>query len=227
MLLPIIITTPLVGAFFVSILSSFDITKKDKILKNLALSFSILTLSFSLIMFLLYDNSSKNFQFIQEHYEISYYDFFFGVDGLSIYFIILTTLIIPISILSNWKSINEKISSFLIIILLLETSLLLVFSILDLLMFYMFFESILAPLFLLIGIYGSSQKVRASFYFFLYTLLGSLFMLLSIITMLSIVGSTYFDILSKTNFVFISQIFLFLGIFIAFAVKTPVIYLNS
>jgi NADH-ubiquinone oxidoreductase chain 4 len=227
MLLPIIIITPLVGAFFVSILSSFDITKKDKILKNLALSFSILTLSFSLIMFLLYDNSSKNFQFIQEHYEISYYDFFFGVDGLSIYFIILTTLIIPISILSNWKSINEKISSFLIIILLLETSLLLVFSILDLLMFYMFFESILAPLFLLIGIYGSSQKVRASFYFFLYTLLGSLFMLLSIITMLSIVGSTYFDILSKTNFVFISQIFLFLGIFIAFAVKTPVIYLNS
>jgi NADH-ubiquinone oxidoreductase chain 4 len=94
-------------------------------------------------------------------------------------------------------------------------------------MFYIFFESILGPLFILIGLYGSYEKVRAGFYFFLYTLLGSLFMLLSIITMLSSVGSTCFDILSKTNFEFFSQIFMFIGIFIAFAVKTPVIYLNS
>src|SRR6266852_2171505 len=99
--------------------------------------------------------------------------------------------------------------------------------IISLLMFYIFFESILAPLFILIGLYGSSEKVRASFYFFLYTLLGSLFMLLSIISVLSLIGSTSFDILSKTNFVFITQVFLFIGIFIAFAVKTPVIYLNS
>jgi NADH-ubiquinone oxidoreductase chain 4 len=111
--------------------------------------------------------------------------------------------------------------------LLLETSLLIVFLVLDILMFYIFFESILAPLFILIGLYGSNERVRASFYFFLYTLLGSLFMLLSIVSMLSLIGSTSFDILSKTNFVFLTQIFLFTGIFIAFAVKTPVIYLNS
>jgi NADH-ubiquinone oxidoreductase chain 4 len=109
----------------------------------------------------------------------------------------------------------------------LEASLLTVFLILDLLMFYIFFESILAPLFILIGLYGSSEKVRASFYFFLYTLIGSLFMLLSIVSMLSLIGSTSFDILSKTNFIFITQVFMFIGIFIAFAVKTPVIYLNS
>jgi NADH-ubiquinone oxidoreductase chain 4 len=109
----------------------------------------------------------------------------------------------------------------------LEASLLTVFLVLDILMFYIFFESILAPLFILIGLYGSSEKVRASFYFFLYTLLGSLFMLLSIISVLSLIGSTSFDILSKTNFVFLTQVFLFIGIFIAFAVKTPVIYLNS
>src|SRR3954462_6959268 len=84
--------------------------------------------------------------------------------------------------------------------LLLETSLLIVFLVLDILLFYIFFESILAPLFILIGLYGSNEKVRASFYFFLYTLLGSLFMLLSIITMLSLIGSTDFDVLSKTNF---------------------------
>ena len=227
MILQALILIPLISVFFISGLSSFDLVNKDNILKKITLIISIINLILSLVMFILYDNSSKNFQFLQEHLEISYYEFFLGVDGLSIYFILLTTLIIPISILSNWKSINKNVLSFLLIILLLETSLIIVFSVLDLLMFYMFFESILAPLFLLIGIYGSSQKVRASFYFFLYTLLGSLFMLLSIITMLSIVGSTYFDILSKTNFIFISQFYLFTGIFIAFAVKTPVIYLNS
>src|ERR1700712_5374934 len=99
------------------------------------------------------------------------------------------------------------------IILLLETSLLTVFLVLDILLFYIFFESILAPLFILIGLFGSSGRVRASFYFFLYTLLGSLFMLLSIITMFSLIGSTDFDILSKTNFLYNTQLFLFYGIF--------------
>jgi NADH-ubiquinone oxidoreductase chain 4 len=111
--------------------------------------------------------------------------------------------------------------------LLLETSLLLVFLILDILLFYIFFESILAPLFILIGLFGSNEKVRASFYLFLYTLLGSLFMLLSIITILSLIGTTDFDVLYKTNFEYLTQLFLFYGIFIAFAVKTPVIYLNN
>jgi NADH-ubiquinone oxidoreductase chain 4 len=94
-------------------------------------------------------------------------------------------------------------------------------------MFYIFFESILAPLFILIGIFGSSAKIRASFYFFLYTFLGSLFMLLSIITMQSLIGCTDFSVLSKANFLYITQVFMFIGIFIAFAVKTPTIYLNS
>jgi NADH-ubiquinone oxidoreductase chain 4 len=111
--------------------------------------------------------------------------------------------------------------------LLLEALLLIIFLVLDLLMFYIFFESILAPLFILIGLFGSSERLRASFYFFLYTFSGSLFMLLSIITMLSLIGCTDINVLSKSNFLFITQIFMFLGIFIAFAVKTPVIYLNG
>jgi NADH-ubiquinone oxidoreductase chain 4 len=113
------------------------------------------------------------------------------------------------------------------VILLLEILLLINFLILNSLLFYVFFESILAPLFVLIGIYGSDKKVRASFYFFLYTLLGSLFMLLSIVTTLSLLGSTDFSILSRTSLLLLSQLFLFIGIFIAFAIKTPVIYLNS
>ena len=133
----------------------------------------------------------------------------------------------PISLLSNWSSISENIKSYLIIILLLETLLLAVFIVLDILLFYIFFESILPPLFLLIGIFGSSNRVRASFYLFLYTLLGSLFLLLSILSMSSIMGTTDFDALYKTNFNFYTQIFLFCGIFIAFAVKTPTIFLNT
>jgi NADH-ubiquinone oxidoreductase chain 4 len=94
-------------------------------------------------------------------------------------------------------------------------------------MFYIFFESILAPLFILIGLFGASARNRASFYFFLYTFLGSLFMLLSIIIMQSDIGCTDLNVLSKTNYLYITQIFMFLGIFTAFAVKTPTIYLNS
>jgi NADH-ubiquinone oxidoreductase chain 4 len=111
--------------------------------------------------------------------------------------------------------------------LLLETLLLAVFLVLDVFLFYVFFESILPPLFILIGIFGSTNRVRASFFFFLYTLLGSLFLLLAIITMKSIMGTTDFDALYKTNFNYTTQLYLFYGIFIAFAVKTPTIFLNS
>jgi NADH-ubiquinone oxidoreductase chain 4 len=111
--------------------------------------------------------------------------------------------------------------------LLLETLLLLIYTVLDLLMFYIFFESILAPLFILIGIFGSVDKQRASFYFFLYTFLGSLFMLLSIISISSLLGCTDINIISRNNILNITQVLVFLGIFIAFSVKTPVIYLNG
>jgi len=99
--------------------------------------------------------------------------------------------------------------------------------VLDILLYYIFFESILPPLFILIGLFGSSDRVRASFYLFLYTLLGSLFLLLSIVTISSTMGTTDFDALYKTNFKYFSQFFLFVGIFIAFAVKTPTILLNT
>jgi len=92
----------------------------------------------------------------------------------------------------------------------------------DILLFYIFFESILPPLFLLIGIFGSDNKVNASYYLFLYTLWGSLFLLLSILSISSIMGSTDFDVLFRLNFDYTTQIFLFIGILIAFAVKTPV-----
>lgn len=223
MLLSLLLLIPIVS---ILIISSIDSSLKN-LLKWIAQFSSIINLILSLIIFIMFDFSTNQYQFVQEYHNISSFHLYLGVDGLSIYFVLLTTMIMPIALLSNWSSIVEEVKSFLIIILLLETLLIAVFLVLDILLFYIFFESILPPLFILIGLYGSSNKVRASFYLFLYTLFGSLFLLLSILTMSSIMGTTDFDALYKTNFNLVTQIFLFYGIFIAFAVKTPTIFLNT
>lgn len=228
MLLLLLLTIPLAGIFIILTGMSYDLNKIEiKRIKFIALSTSIVNLLISLFIFIVFDFSSNQFQFVQEYHQVSYFDFYLGLDGLSIYFVLLTTIIIPVALLSNWTSLTENVRSYLVIILLLETLLLLVFLVLDVLLFYIFFESILPPLFILIGLFGSSNRVRASFYLFLYTLLGSLFLLLSILTMSSIMGTTDFDALYKTNFIYSSQLFLFYGVFIAFAVKTPTIFLNT
>jgi NADH-ubiquinone oxidoreductase chain 4 len=216
---------PILGVLAILINKDNGVSLKN--IKFIALTTSILNLFLSLIIFILFDFSTNQFQFVQEYHEISYFDFYLGVDGLSIYFILLTTIIIPISLLSNWTSISEDVESYVIIILLLETLLLAVFLVLDILLFYIFFESILPPLFILIGMFGSDNRVKASFYLFLYTLLGSLFLLLSILAMSAIMSTTDFDTLFKGNFIYLTQLFLFYGIFIAFAVKTPTIFLNT
>jgi NADH-ubiquinone oxidoreductase chain 4 len=228
MLLFSLLLIPIIGIFLISSTISYESDKLRIIYyKNIALISSIINLLVSLVIYILFNFNSNQFQFVQEHYNLTYFDVYLGIDGISIYFILLTTIIMPIAILSNWNSITENIKSYLIIMLLLETLLLGVFLVLDILLFYIFFESTLPPLFLLIGLFGSSNKVRASFYIFLYTLWGSLFLLLSILAMSSIMGTTDFDALFKTNFDYTTQVFLFCGIFIAFAVKTPTIFLNN
>ena len=228
MVLLILLLIPLLGVFSICTGMSYELSNIEiKRIKSTALFTSLINLILSLFIFILFDFSTNQFQFVQEYHEVSSYDFYLGVDGLSIYFVLLTTIIMPIALLSNWTSITENIRAYLVIILLLETLLLAVFLVLDVFLFYVFFESILPPLFILIGLFGSTNKVRASFFFFLYTLLGSLFLLLSILSMKSIMGTTDFDALYKTNFNYTTQLFLFYGIFIAFAVKTPTIFLNS
>lgn len=229
MLLISLLLIPLIGVFLVSTTNYFivNINKSNTLIKKIGLSTSIINLLLSLIIFTLFNFSTNQFQYVQEYHAINNFDLYLGIDGISVYFVLLTTIIMPIALLSNWVSISENVKSYVIIILLLETLLLAVFLVLDILLFYIFFESILPPLFILIGLFGSSNRVRASFYLFLYTLLGSLFLLLSILTMSSVMGTTDFDALYKTNFNFYTQLFLFCGIFIAFAVKTPTIFLNT
>ena len=228
MLLSLLLLVPILGIFTISAGMTYELSIKSiKNIKIIALFTSIVNLFISLIIFIMFDFSSNQFQFVQEYHQISSFDLYLGLDGLSVYFVLLTTIITPVALLSNWNSINHNVRSYVIIILLLESLLLAVFLVLDILLFYIFFESILPPLFILIGLFGSSNKVRASFYLFLYTLFGSLFLLLSILTMSSIMGTTDFDALYKTNFNYSTQLFLFYGIFIAFAVKTPTIFLNT
>lgn len=226
MLLLLLLLIPLIAMLINFVRASFvGYNLNDE--KSIALTFSILNLLLSLVVWILLDSSQNQYQFVKESYKWREYTIYLGVDGLSIYFVLLTTIIMPIALLSNWSNINDNILSYVNIILLLETALLGVFLVLDIFLFYVFFESILMPLFLLIGLFGSTGKVRASFYLFLYTLFGSLFMLLSILYMVSTTGTSDFDALFKISFNYSSQIFLFTGIFIAFAIKTPTIFLNS
>ena len=217
---------PLLGTIAIS---SLDVYNKYSIYysKLIALFTSVLNLIVSLVIFILFNSSTNQFQYVQEHYNVQIFDVYLGIDGVSIFFVLLTTIIMPIALLSNWNSIRENMKSYLIIMLLLETLLLTVFMVLDIMLFYIFFESILPPLFILIGIFGSDNKVNASYYLFLYTLWGSLFLLLSILSISSTMGSTDFDTLFKLNFEYDTQIILFAGIFLAFAVKTPTIFLNN
>ena len=221
---------PLVGIFIIiTNLHTFFIGFYSyiKSIKLVALSTSIINFVLSLIIFIFFDFSYNQFQFVQEPYDVMGFNIYLGIDGISIYFILLTTIIIPIALLSNWTSITENIKWYLVLILMLETLLLAVFLVLDIFLFYIFFESILPPLFILIGLFGSNNRVRASFFLFLYTLLGSLFLLISILVMFNIMGTTDFDALYKVNFNYYTQLLLFSGIFIAFAVKTPLIFLNN
>jgi hypothetical protein len=143
MLLLSLLFIPIIGVFLILVNKDNGVSLTS--IKFIALTASIFNLFVSLIIFILFDFSTNQFQFVQEYHEISYFDFFLGIDGLSIYFILLTTIIIPISILSNWTSISKDVETYLIIILLLETLLLAVFLVLDILLFYIFFESILPP----------------------------------------------------------------------------------
>lgn len=199
----------------------------EKNLKKIGLLSSIINFNLAIVIFLAFDYSEIGYQFVLEYHNLQSFDFYLGVDGISIYFILLTTFIVPIAILSNYTNFKTYNNNYIVILLLLETLLLLVFMVLDVLLFYIFFESILPPLFIFIGLFGSSQKVRAGYYLFLYTLFGSLFLLLSIVKIYAISGSYDYDLLHISNFDYQMQTFLFCGIAIAFAVKTPVIFLNT
>jgi NADH-quinone oxidoreductase subunit M len=169
---------PLIG----SVLLLF--TRDILTIKRVGLFFSFLTFFLSLFLWVFFDKSYSRFQFVSElsWSPLANLNFSLGIDGISLFFVILTTLLFPLCLLMSWNSVTKKIKEYIISFLVMETLLILVFSVRDLLLFYIFFEGVLIPMFIIIGIWGSRErKIRASYMFFLYTLFGSVLMLLSIL----------------------------------------------
>lgn len=173
-----------------------------------------------------FDCAYSRFQFVLETNWIPFSNlsFLLGIDGISIWFLILTTLLIPICLLVSWEVIENSLKQYLISFFILEFFLILVFSARDLLLFYICFESVLIPMFIIIGVWGSRErKIRASYMFFLYTLLGSVLMLLAVLYVYLQVGSTEYETLLTYNFSETEQKFLWLAFFSSFASKIPML----
>ena len=176
----------------------------------------------SIYLWLIFDQSSYEFQFVESRVWIKdFINYKVGVDGISILFIILATFITPLCILSVNSSIKNRLKEFLIAILLMETLMIGVFCSLDLVIFYLFFEGGLIPMFLIIGIWGGKRKIYAAYKFFLYTLAGSIFFLLSILVMAYEAETTSITELYKYAFSPNLQIILWIGMFLSFAIKVP------
>jgi NADH-ubiquinone oxidoreductase chain 4 len=220
-MLSLLLLIPVIGSLLLLTIPEDSIENKIK-MKRITLITMLINFLISIYIWLEFDSSTSQYQFVYDFIELSYCHLNIGIDGISLYFVLLTTFVSPIAVLSNYNNINKNLKYFLISFLLLETLQIGVFVVLDLLLFYIFFESVLPILFLIIIVYGSGEaRIRSALLFFLYTLAGSLFMLLAILQIYSYVGSTDFQIISLSEINLNSQKILWLGFFIAFAVKTP------
>ena len=217
-----LICLPLVVAFILLFIPS----RYTSIIKTSALYTSLVVFILSLYLWAAFDNSTAKFQFVESYEWIgsTNINFYLGIDGISLFFVILTTLLIPICILASWEAIKTNIKEYMIAFLLLESFVIAVFCLLDLILFYVFFEAVLIPMFIIIGVYGSRErKIRAAYMFFLYTLLGSVLMLLAILWIYFHAGTTDYQILLTTEFDEDVQKFLWLAFFASFASKVPMV----
>jgi proton-translocating NADH-quinone oxidoreductase chain M len=224
-LLIYILMFPIFGILILLLLPA----KEEKLLKLVALNSSCLSFIGSLFLWGFFQKSTSSFQFVVKLFWLPYLNlnFTLGIDGISIFFLLLTTLLIPLCILTSWNSVSDNLKEFLIAFLVLDFFLIGTFCVLDLLLFYIFFESVLIPMFLIVGIWGSRErKILAAYYFFLYTLLGSVLMLLSILYVYYQVGTTDYEVLLTFSFSFLEQKFLWFTFFLAFAGKVPMIPLH-
>lgn len=222
-MLSLLLIIPLIGCIYLLPIDSSKLENISK-MKKIALFTSLLNLIISILIWIEFDSSTTEYQFVLEFKELNFCHLNIGIDGTSLYFVLLTTFITPLCLLSNWSDDipKENIKYFLISFLILETLQIAVFVVLDLLLFYVFFESVLIPLFIIILTWGASvSRIRAAFLLFLYTLGGSLFMLLAIITIQYYHGSTDFQLISISEISLESQKYLWLAFFLAFAIKTP------
>src|SRR6185369_6402832 len=221
-ILSLVTFLPLVGAFFCLIVNG----PKEAVERNcrsIAIVTSGVTFLISLILWARFDPTKAGFQF-EERLDwvpalgIGYH---MGIDVISLFFVLLSTLLTPICILASWESVKVRVKEYMIAFLVLETFMVGMFCALDLALFYIFFEGVLIPMFLIIGIWGGHRRVYAAFKFFLYTLLGSVLMLAAILAMINIAGTSSIPALMTYHFSPQVQTWLWLAFFASFAVKMP------
>ena len=222
-ILSLITFLPLVGALFCLIVSGPK-EAVDRNCRSVAIVTTTATFLISLLLWVRFDPTKAGFQFEEKlawvpALNIGYHA---GIDGISLFFVLLSTLLTPICILASWESIKVRVKEYMIAFLVLETFMVGMFCALDLALFYVFFEGVLIPMFLIIGVWGGKRRVYAAFKFFLYTLLGSVLMLLAIIAVYWQVGTTDLPtVMEKLNLPFTWQCWLWLAFFASFAVKVP------
>jgi len=215
-----LILLPTIGALFIFFVRSSNSQYQSS--KYVALFITLANFILSLYLWIIFDKSIVDFQFVEEREWISgFVNYKVGVDGISILFILLTTFITPICVITVNATIKNRLKDFLIAILILETFMIGVFCSLDLVVFYLFFEAGLIPMFLIIGIWGGERRVYSAFKFFLFTLLGSVLMLVAIISIYWITGTTDVIKLYELGIDAKYQNLLWLAFFSSFAVKTP------
>ncbi|MFN4014551.1 MAG: NADH-quinone oxidoreductase subunit M [Reyranella sp.] len=222
-ILSLITFLPLVGALFCLVVNGPK-EAVDRNCRSVALVTTLATFLISLLLWIRFDPTKAGFQFEEKvawvpALNIGYHA---GIDGISLFFVLLSTLLTPICILASWESIKVRVKEYMIAFLVLETFMVGMFCALDLALFYIFFEGVLIPMFLIIGVWGGKRRVYAAFKFFLYTLLGSVLMLLAIIAVYWQVGTTDLPTaMEKLDLPFTWQCWLWLAFFASFAVKVP------
>jgi NADH-quinone oxidoreductase subunit M len=220
-ILSIVTFLPLVGVLLILAISDDNDAGRANI-RNITLLTTVVTFIVSLWIWIGFDTANPGFQFVEK---IGWLDsgisYQMGVDGISMLFVILTTFLMPICILASWRSVDKRVKEYMIAFLVLETLMIGVFCALDLVLFYVFFEAGLIPMFIIIGVWGGKRRVYASFKFFLYTLLGSVLMLLAMMAMFWEAGTTDIAELLQHSFPPAMQTWLWLAFFASFAVKMP------
>ncbi|HEX2580770.1 MAG TPA: NADH-quinone oxidoreductase subunit M [Dongiaceae bacterium] len=213
---------PLVGAVFIALVQGeAELVRRNA--RNVALMTTTLVFLLSLVLWFTFDPANPGFQFSEKREWLPALGmtYHLGVDGISLLFILLSTFLMPICILASWRAIENRVKEYMIAFLVLETMMIGTFAALDILNFYIFFEGVLIPMFIIIGVWGGKRRVYSAFKFFLYTLLGSVLMLLALITMVRVAGTTDIPALLAFHFDPGLQKWLWLAFFASFAVKMP------
>ncbi|MEP3475865.1 MAG: NADH-quinone oxidoreductase subunit M [Hyphomicrobiales bacterium] len=212
---------PLIGAAFIFLIRG-ETEGAQQNARYVALWTTVITFLISLLIWVDFNNATADFQFVERHDWLGgAFNYYMGVDGISMLFVILTTFLMPICIIASWDSIQNRVREYMIAFLILETLVIGVFCALDLVLFYVFFEGGLIPMFLIIGVWGGKRRVYASFKFFLYTLAGSVLMLIAIMAMYWQAGTTEIPKLLAHDFPAEMQTWLWIAFFASFAVKMP------